>query len=374
MSSTNQVPETRLMSGDDLSADDAWRALRVYGRWHLFHDAFVRFRYGDGFSHSRAFALQLCLAVVPFLIALAGLAADLGVEEGGLVVADTILALTPGASHDVVNDLLTDDDMTEDAGELALTLGLITGMVSLTQSMAQIERGANRIYGVERDRPAVIKYVRAAVLAIFAGLPALFGFLTLVAGQPFGRSIAERYPWGHDFVGVWNVVRWPASLALVVFAVGVIFRYAPRRRQPGLSWLLFGAAFATVLWWATSLLLAGYVRFSGGFGVTYGPLTGIIALLLWANLTGIALFLGLAFAAQLEAARVGSPEPAKPDSWRPAPEDDLPHTPHLPTQRAPRAKKVKTVKAARVRRKPAGFAVKPDGLRKPVRPRRPPPV
>ncbi|HEU5110922.1 MAG TPA: hypothetical protein VFT95_20475 [Micromonosporaceae bacterium] len=40
-----------------------------------------------------------------------------------------------------------------------------------------------------------------------------------------------------------------------------------------------------------------------------------------ANLTGIALFLGLAFAAQLEALRVGAPEPAVPDQWRPAPEE-----------------------------------------------------
>ena len=371
MSSTSQVPETQLMSGDELSADDAWHALRVYGRWHLFHDAFVRFRYGDGFSHSRALALQLCLAVVPFLIALAGLATDLGVEEGGLVVADTILALTPGASHDIVSDLLTDDQRTEEAGELALTLGLITGMVSLTQTMAQIERGANRIYGVERDRPAVIKYARAAALAVLAGVPALFGFLTLVAGRPFGHAIARHYPGGDMFVAVWDVVRWPVSLALVVFAVGVIFRYAPRRRQPGLSWLLFGATFATILWWATSLLLAGYVRFSGGFGETYGPLTGIIALLLWANLTGIALFLGLAFAAQLEAARVGVPEPAEPDRWQPAPRNGRPRAPRLPAQRP---KNRRTTQSARVRSSRAGFAIKPDGARKRVRPRTPPPV
>ena len=66
------------------------------------------------------------------------------------------------------------------------------------------------------------------------------------------------------------------------------------------------------------MLLAAYVRLSDGFGETYGALTGIMALLLWANLTGIALFGGLAFAAQLEALRVGVPEPAEPDRWQPA--------------------------------------------------------
>ena len=98
MSSTEPVPETRMMPGDELSADDAFLALRHYGRWPLLRDAFIRFRYGDGFSHARAFAFQLCLAIVPFLIALSGLATDLGVESGGQIVADTVIALTPGAS------------------------------------------------------------------------------------------------------------------------------------------------------------------------------------------------------------------------------------------------------------------------------------
>ena len=41
------------------------------------------------------------------------------------------------------------------------------------------------------------------------------------------------------------------------------------------------------------------------FGATYGSLAGTIAVLLWMLLTSLALFLGLAFAAQLEAVRAG---------------------------------------------------------------------
>ncbi|MEU9510660.1 YihY/virulence factor BrkB family protein [Micromonospora sp. NPDC048170] len=325
MSSTRIVPETRLMSDEELNVDDAWHTLRRQGGWHLLRDAFIRFRYGDGFSHSRAFALQLCLAVVPFLIALTGLISELGVEEGGQVVADTVLALTPGASEPMVAELLGEGDRTERAGELALGLGLLTGLVALTSTMAQIERGANRIYGVERDRPALWKYVRATVLALIAGVPALTGFLILVGGGPMGDSVQRHYAWGELANRVWDVVRWPLSLGLTVLAVAVIFRHAPRRKQPGLSWLFFGAGIATVLWWLASLLLAAYVRFSGGFGQTYGALTGMMALLLWANLTGMALFGGLSFAAQLEALRIGVREPAQPDLWEPEAEREEVH-------------------------------------------------
>jgi YihY family inner membrane protein len=325
MSSTRMVPETQLMAHEELSADDAWHTLRRHGGWHLLRDAFVRFRYGDGFSHSRALGLQLCLAVVPFLIALTGLISDLGVERGGQVLADTMVALTPGASADVVRDLLGGGERGEEAGELALTLGLITGLVALTTTMAQIERGANRIYGVERDRPVLWKYLRAAVLAICAGVPALLGFLILVGGGPLGAAVQRYYEWGAVLNYTWGIVRWPLSLGLTVFAVAVLFRHAPRRRQPGLSWLFFGAGITTVLWWVASLLLAAYVRFSDAFGETYGSLTGMMALLLWANLTGVALLGGLAFAAQLEALRIGVPEPAEPDRWEPEAERESRH-------------------------------------------------
>ena len=46
---------------------------------------------------------------------------------------------------------------------------------------------------------------------------------------------------------------------------------------------------------------------STSFGDTYGPLAGIVALLLWALLSAIGLFFGAAVAAQLEAVRAGRP-------------------------------------------------------------------
>jgi YihY family inner membrane protein len=152
---------------------------------------------------------------------------------------------------------------------------------------------------------------------VVAGLPALAGFLLLVGGGPAGDSLARQFGWSDGTRLAWDFIRWPVSLALIVVAVGLLFRHAPRRKQPALSWLLFGAAVATILWWLAGLLLAGYVRVSDAFGATYGPLTAIMALLLWANLTGIAFFLGLAFAAQLEAQRVGITRPALHDRWHP---------------------------------------------------------
>jgi uncharacterized BrkB/YihY/UPF0761 family membrane protein len=104
---------------------------------------------------------------------------------------------------------------------------------------------------------------------------------------------------------------------LIVVTVSLLFRHAPRRQQPGLSWLMVGAGLATALWWLISLLLAAFVTQSSDFGATYGPLTGVMALLLWANLTGIALSLGIAFTAQLEARGASGSEPGPAEQQQP---------------------------------------------------------
>ena len=66
---------------------------------------------------------------------------------------------------------------------------------------------------------------------------------------------------------------------------------------------------AAALWLVFMAALFGFLELTDTFGATYGPIAGTMGVLLWAFLTSVALFLGLAFAAQLEAVRAGSPDP-----------------------------------------------------------------
>ena len=315
MSSVRAVPETELMSGEQLSADDAWHTVRRYGLGHLLSTGFLRFRYGDGFSHARAFALQLALATVPLIIAGAGLAAALGAESFAEVVARTVVALSPGSSDALLEDVVEGGtDEGSERGEVVVVLGLATAFLAATSAFAQLERGANRIYGTERDRPALRKYACAALLTATAGTAMAAGLLLIVAGEPFGDAVEQVYHWGDAAETAFDVVRWPVGLAALVVAVTMLFRHAPRRRQPGLSWLAVGAAVTVLAWLAGSGLLGLYVAAAGNFGDTYGPLTAVMALLLWANVTGTALLAGVALAAQLEAVRAGGSDPLLRDS------------------------------------------------------------
>ena len=310
MSTTTKVPQTRTMSGEELSADDAWRTLRHTGIGTLLRDAFVRLRYADGFSHARALALQMALTAIPGLIALVGLAQTAHDARWGQALQQTIERVTPPASRAAVDQALRGAG---DGGRSAVWLGLAAALVSLTVAMGQIERGANRIYGVQRDRPFPAKYGGAFVLAVLGGVPVAFGLALLVFGESFGRALAQTYGWPPSRLHAWDLARWPAGVLLALIAAGVLFRKAPRRRQPSATWLVFGAAVALVVWTATTAVLAWYVDGSHTFGATYGPLTAVLAFLLWANLSAIALFYGIAFAAPLASRRAGVRSPITTD-------------------------------------------------------------
>lgn len=134
-----------------------------------------------------------------------------------------------------------------------------------------------------------------------------------VAGGAVGRAVTEVFDCPGEWLSWWNWAKVPVGVALACMASAVVLRWAPRRDQPGYTWLVFGSAVQLVLWITATWLLALYVGYSVSFGSLYGPLTALMALFLWANLAGVALFLGVAFAAQLEAARAGVTGPVHPD-------------------------------------------------------------
>jgi YihY family inner membrane protein len=311
MSTATSVPETY-----ELEGDDALRTLRLTGWGRLAKDSFQRFRAADGFSHTRALAFQVTLALLPAVIATVGLATAMQASRFRQVVVQTVDRLAPGPAGQLITEAVEQGAKSAARGGIAaLVLGALAALASATVAMGQIERGANRLYGVERDRPTTKKYWNAFLLACSAGVLVLLAFVLIVAGA----DVARATELSGVVRGLWTVLRWPLSIGLAVVAFAVLFREAPRRHQPSWSWLAVGSGLAVLLWFVFTGLLALYLDTSAGtFGQTYGPLTGMIALLVWTWLTSLALFFGVAFAAQLEAVRAGVPEPVAGGLDRPA--------------------------------------------------------
>ncbi|HZC99003.1 MAG TPA: YhjD/YihY/BrkB family envelope integrity protein [Actinomycetes bacterium] len=238
------------------------QTLRRTGWGRLARDCFQRFRYADGFSHCRALAFQITLTLLPGIIAVVGLATLLRAEHFREALRQSATRLAPGPAGDVIVTAVQHGQRAAGGGaRTALAFGLLAALVSATTAMGQVERGANRIYGVERDRPTLRKYTVGFLLACSAGLAMVLAIVLIVAGQDITE--ATRLPGMLE--DAWGSLRWPVAVVLLVVAVALLFRASPRRHQPSASWLAAGSA--------------------------------------------VSVLLGLAFAAQLEAVRAGQPAP-----------------------------------------------------------------
>lgn len=300
MSTAQLIPETW-----ELTGDDAWRTLRRTGRRRLLADAFHRMRWSDGFSHARSLAFLVALAAIQGIIALVGVASAFGGSAVSHVIVNAVEGAAPGPVAALLTQAATHAQGSGGARHyLALLLGTAGWLLTATTAMGQLERGLNRLYGVERDRPFLHKYGLALLLAASTGvlLAGAFGLLA------FGRTLSATA--GNEAAAqALNLGSWPVSLLLLGASIGLLFRWCPRRQQPAWSWLAFGSGVSLALWFAITLGLGVFFHHSRDFGETYGALAGMVALLVWALLSSMALFFGASVAAQLEGVRAQAASP-----------------------------------------------------------------
>lgn len=286
------VPETR-----DLDSEDAWQILRRVHYGSLAQRSLRRFRRADGFSYARAVAFQMVLALIPALIFFAAVAVWAGSDTLRSSVQTVLTTMTPGPTGGFLQQAVDQGQRSGHGDLIALLAGGLTALGSGTVGMSQIQQGAGRLYGKDQDRSPLKRYAIGLGLSLSAGL-LLGAALVAIA---FGRSIAGAV----EGESVWIWLRWPLGAAAAILAMALLYKVAPNRNQPSLSWLALGGITATVLWLLFSGGLALYLSVSSTFGKTYGSLAGLIGVLIWSELTALALLAGLAFTAELEWERAG---------------------------------------------------------------------
>jgi membrane protein len=92
------------------------------------------------------------------------------------------------------------------------------------------------------------------------------------------------------------VAQWPIIIGLTLLGIELIYYFAPNieRGENGKrwEWLTPGGLFAVGLWLLISFGFRYYVSRFGNFDATYGALGGVMVLMLWLYLTGVAILVG----------------------------------------------------------------------------------
>ena len=178
----------------------------------------------------------------------------------------------------------------------AFVIGLLLAIWSANAGMKAMIDALNVIYDETERR----SFIRLNLLSLVMTLGAL-AFLLIAIGAVVVLPLVFSW-FGIANWGDWAValLRWPAIMLVIAFALAVLYRFGPNRREAKWRWLSVGAVVATLLWVAGSALFSWYLSNFADYNATYGSLGAGIGLMMWLWLTSISILVGAELNAEIE--------------------------------------------------------------------------
>jgi membrane protein len=236
-------------------------------------------------------------ALFPALLALISLASFFPLDN---LVDEIVTMLSRVAPPDViriVQEQLINISNTNAGG--LLTLAFLFTLWSSSAAVVSMTTTLNTAYDITESRPWWRVRLTAIGLTLGLAFFILLSMTLLIAGPTLAERVAEALRMGPVFEWTWKILQWPLIFALVSTGIAMVYYFAPDAEQQWV-WITPGSFLATVLWVVISLAFKVYLARFGTFNETYGAIGGVMVLMLWFYLSGIALLVGAELNAEIE--------------------------------------------------------------------------
>jgi len=251
------------------------------------------------------------LAVFPTVTALVssyGLFADASTIGANL---QTLALMLPEGSFAIVEDQIARVLGQGNASlGAAFLFGLVLAIWSANAGVKAIIDALN-VVNEEREKRSFLKVNLISLAFTTGGIAALLLMVSAVVAFPLAL---DRLGLAPDSKLIVSLARWPLLFAILLVALGLLYRFGPSRRPARWQWLGVGTVAAALLWIAGSAGLSWYLSNFGNYNATYGSLGAAIGLMMWMWMSAIIVLCGAELNSEIEhqTARDTTTGPPKP--------------------------------------------------------------
>ena len=262
----------------------------------------------NGLGLAAQLAYYFFLALFPTFLALLALASFFPLHNLTDQVTNALGRFAPPEILSLIREQMTNLSGGSHGG--VLSFGFLAALWSSSAALVAVIEALNRAYDIEEGRPWWKVRLTAIGLTIGLAVFALAAFTLVVAGPELAEGVASRFGLGPAFAWAWKIVQWPVAFALVAFAIGLVYYFAPDAEQDWV-WVSPGALLATALWLVGSLAFRFYIMNFTSYEESYGAIGGVMVLLLWFYMSGLAMIVGAELAAEIEHASPWAKDPGE---------------------------------------------------------------
>ena len=242
-------------------------------------------------------AYYFFLALFPALLFLLAIISFVPIANLMDTITTTLARVAPSDVLGLIREQILKIAQDKDGG--LLTLGMLGTIWSTSSGMTAIIDTLNQAYDIQEGRTWWKVRLTAVGLTVALAVFIVGSTVLVVAGPAIADKVAAWFHLGTAFALTWKIAQWPVVFALVSIGIAIIYYFAPDAEQDWM-WITPGSILATALWLLISLGFRIYVTNFGSYTESYGAVGGVIVVMLWFYLSGLAILVGAELNAEIE--------------------------------------------------------------------------
>jgi membrane protein len=189
------------------------------------------------------------------------------------------------------------------SGYTMIVVGAVLALWTVTGAMDTLMWALNSAYNREETRGFVKRRLTALVMVFLLLIAFVLVFGLLVLGPHLSGWIGDAVGLEAVIKWLWWTAQWPLLILGLLFAFATILYLGPNVDHPRWSFLTIGTAISVVVWLLASGGFALYVSQFASYNKAWGSLAGVIIMLTWLWISGLALLFGAEVSAETERSR-----------------------------------------------------------------------